>query len=415
MVTSVQAPQRYNKRFVRVLTEEQVPQAELIPEATRGGLAPYLLFCLAHFWVDFYSSALGVLQPLLIAQFGFSFTQAGILGGTLSFSSSVTQPVYGYLADRFHSRHFTVLAPAVAGIFISFLGYAPSYPALLGMVFLAGAGMAAFHPHASSNATNTLQRSKARAMAVFISSGTLGLAIGPTVFSFFTGRWGLHGAAAVAVPGIAVTALLLPLLKPERNSEIGEARPGFDWAPLRAVWKPMLLLYMLVFLRSVVQITFTQFLPLYLKTQRGYSLSAASWSLSLYLIGGALGGVAGGNLADRFGGKRIILISMIGSTPLLALFLFTTGVPSAIGLFLGGLMLLFTIPVNVVMAQNLAPTQMGTVSALMMGFGWGMAGMIFIPLTGWISDHYSMQTAFSLLLVFPVLGIGLAAMLPDRR
>jgi len=146
---------------VTVSTEEQVPQAELIPEATKGGLAPYLLFCLAHFWVDFYSSALGVLQPLLMSHFGFSFTQAGILGGTLSFSSSVTQPVYGYLADRFHSRHFTVLAPAMAGIFISFLGFAPSYPVLLAMVFLAGVGMAAFHPHASSNATNTLQRNKA--------------------------------------------------------------------------------------------------------------------------------------------------------------------------------------------------------------------------------------------------------------
>lgn len=353
------------------------------------------------------------MQPLLIAHFGFSFTQAGILGGTLSFSSSVTQPVYGYLADRFHSRHFTVLAPALAGICISCLGFAPSYPVLLVMVFLGGAGMAAFHPHASSNATNTLRGSKARAMAMFISSGTLGLAVGPTVFSFFTGRYGLHGAAWVAIPGVAITAILLPLLKPDRNQAIGGASAGFDWAPLRAVWKPMLLLYMLVFLRSVVQITFTQFLPLYLHTQRGYSLQAASWSLSLYLIGGALGGVAGGNLADRFGGKRVILISMIGSTPLLALFLFTTGLPSAIGLFLGGLMLLFTIPVNVVMAQNLAPTQMGTVSALMMGFGWGMAGMIFIPLTGWISDHYSMQTAFTFLLAFPVMGIALAAMLPQ--
>ena len=399
---------------MNALLEEQVPQAELIPEATKGGLAPYLLFCLAHFWVDFYSSALGVLQPLLIARYGFSFTQAGILGGTLSFSSSVTQPLYGMLADRFHTRHFTVLAPAMAGIFISFLGFAPSYPVLLAMVFLAGAGMAAFHPHASSNATNNLRGSKARAMAVFISSGTLGLAIGPTVFSFFTGRYGLHGAAAVAVPGVAVTLLLLPLLKPERRLEMDGVRPGFDWAPLRAVWRPMLLLYMLVFLRSVVQITFTQFLPLYLQTQRGYSLRAASWTLSLYLVGGAFGGVAGGNLADRFGGKRVIMASMIGSAPLLALFLFTTGLPSAIGLFLGGLMLLFTIPVNVVMAQNLAPTQMGTVSALMMGFGWGMAGMIFIPLTGWISDHYSMQTAFTLLLAFPVMGIALAAMLPKR-
>ena len=380
----------------------------------KPGRAPFLLFCLAHFAVDLYSSALGVLQPLLMGHFGFSFTQAGILGGTLSFSSSVTQPVYGYLADRFHSRHFTVLAPAMAGIFISCLGWAPGYPVLVAMVFLSGVGMAAFHPHASSNATTTLRGNKARAMALFISSGTLGLAVGPTVFSFFTGRYGLGGAGFLALPGIAITGLLLALLKPERVIK-SDPEAGFDWAPLRAVWQPMLLLYLLVFLRSVVQITFTQFLPLYLHTQRGYSLRAASWSLTLYLLGGALGGLAGGNLADRFGGKRIILISMIGSTPLLAMFLFTTGVASAIGLFLGGLMLLFTIPVNVVMAQRLAPSQMGTVSALMMGFGWGMAGMIFIPLTGWISDHYSMQAAFSLLLVFPVIGIALASKLPNTR
>ena len=394
---------------------EEQPAAPLATEAAlKPGQAPFLLFCLAHFAVDLYSSALGVLQPLLMGHFGFSFTQAGILGGTLSFSSSVTQPVYGYLADRFHSRHFTVLAPAMAGIFISCLGWAPGYPVLVAMVFLSGMGMAAFHPHASSNATTTLRGNKARAMALFISSGTLGLAVGPTVFSFFTGRYGLSGAGFLALPGIAITALLLVLLKPERVIK-ADPEAGFDWAPLRAVWQPMLLLYLLVFLRSVVQITFTQFLPLYLHTQRGYSLRAASWSLTLYLLGGALGGVAGGNLADRFGGKRIILISMIGSTPLLALFLFTTGIASAIGLFFGGLMLLFTIPVNVVMAQRLAPSQMGTVSALMMGFGWGMAGMIFIPLTGWISDHYSMQAAFSLLLVFPVIGIALASKLPNTR
>ena len=36
----------------------------------------------------------------------------------------------------------------------------------------------------------------------------------------------------------------------------------------------MTILYFLVFIRSIVQITFTQFLPLYLHTQRGYSLRA---------------------------------------------------------------------------------------------------------------------------------------------
>jgi FSR family fosmidomycin resistance protein-like MFS transporter len=163
-----------------------------------------------------------------------------------------------------------------------------------------------------------------------------------------------------------------------------------------------------------VQVTFTQFLPLYLHTQRGYSLAAASAMLSLYLVGGAIGGLAGGKLADRFGGRLVIIISMIGSVPFLVAFLFTTGLISAASLFLCGLVLLFTIPVNVVMAQELAPRQAGTVSALMMGFAWGAAGLIFIPLTGWVSDLTSMHHAFTGLIAFPLIGFLLALKLPRK-
>ncbi len=76
------------------------------------------------------------------------------------------------------------------------------------------------------------------------------------------------------------------------------------------------------------------------------------------------------------------------------------------------MILLFTIPVNVVMAQELVPSQAGTVSALMMGCAWGMAGLVFIPLTGWVSDHFSMQAAFAGLIAFPLAGYVLALKLP---
>src|SRR5207237_1864439 len=102
-------------------------------------------------------------------------------------------------------------------------------------------------------------------------------------------------------------------------------RRRFDFAPMRAVWRPLAILFFLVVIRSIVQVTFAQFLPLYLNLQRGYSLSAASYITSIYLVGGALGGFAGGNLADRFGGRRVIQISMICSMPFLLLFVFSTG------------------------------------------------------------------------------------------
>jgi hypothetical protein len=48
----------------------------------------------------------------------------------------------------------------------------------------------------------------------------------------------------------------------------------------------------------------------------------------------------------------------------------------------------------------------------MMGFAWGTSGMLFIPLTGWISDRYSMQAAFTGLVLFPLAGFFLALKLP---
>jgi FSR family fosmidomycin resistance protein-like MFS transporter len=386
---------------------ESNASATLAPLA-RATFVSLTLFCITHFIIDLYSGALGALQPLLLDQFHMSYTQAGILAGVLSFSSSVLQPGWGYLSDRFHSRLFTALAPAVAGIFISSVGLAPSYPVLLGMVFLGGAGIASFHPHAASNATHGITRKRQRAMAIFISSGTLGLALGPTFFSEVSGRLGLPQTWWPALPGVTLSLLLLLFLRPPAREAL--ERPRFDWAPLRAVWKPMTILYFLVFIRSIVQITFTQFLPLYLHTQRGYSLASSSLNLTLYLGAGALGGIWAGTwqtvsaaAARSFFDDRLGAVSGAVRFP-------PGGYPPLV--WPSGLTLLFTNPVNGVMGQERAPTQAGTVSAMMMGFAWGTSGLLFIPLTGWISDIYTMQTAFTGLVLFPLIGFFLALKLP---
>jgi len=382
--------------------------------STRSNYTPLILFSCGHFFVDLYSIALSVMQPLLLVQFGLTLTQAGVLGGLLVFSSSVMQPVYGYLADRFHTRLFSALGPGVAAIFISSLGLASNYSMLLAMVWLGGAGIAAFHPQAAANATHGILERRGRAMAVFISAGTAGMALGPTYFSWLTGTLGLSRAYWAAIPGLLMTAFALSLFRlPSRGA--GSKR-GLDFAGLRTVAGPLTILFFLVVIRSIVQVTFAQMLPLYLKIQQGYSLPVASYITSLYLLAGALGGLAGGSLADIFGGRRIILFSMIASVPFLLLFVFGSGLASIAGLVVGGSILLFTIPVNVMMAQSLAPASAGTVSALMMGAAWGSAGMLFIPLTGWVSDHFSMRTAFAGLVIMPLAGFLLALKLPhDHR
>ena len=85
----------------------------------------------------------------------------------------------------------------------------------------------------------------------------------------------------------------------------------------------------------------------------------------------------------------------------------------SLALLAGGLILLFTIPVNVVMAQELVPSQTGTVSALMMGFAWGLAGLVFVPAAGWAGDVFSLHVVLFSLLVFPLIGLLPTRLLPD--
>ncbi len=157
-------------------------------------------------------AALGTFQPVLGDKLGLSLTQAGILGGLSVFSASVMQPAYGYLSDRFHSRLFTALAPAVAGIFISALAIAPSFGWLIALVVLSGCGVASFHPQASSRATLGLAGNRGQWMAIFISAGTLGLAAGPVYFSTFFSWVGPERTYWAALPAVVITVLLLVFL-----------------------------------------------------------------------------------------------------------------------------------------------------------------------------------------------------------
>ncbi|MEO7143512.1 MAG: MFS transporter [Bryobacteraceae bacterium] len=389
----------------------QLPTAPRLAPPARFALLALALFSCGHFFVDIYSSAIGAFQPVLVDKLGISLTQAGILGGLLSLSASVVQPVWGYLSDRFPSRLFTALAPAVAGIFIASLGAAPSFGWLIPLVIAGGAGIASFHPHASSRATAGITVNRGRWMAVFISAGTLGYAFGPSMFSALFTHAGVNRSYWGAAPGVCMTILLLALL-PDAPVPAVRKSYKFDWQPLRAVRKPLTILYFLVFIRSIVQVVYAQFLPLYLHLERGYSISHASWALTLYLVSGAIGGFVGGHMADRFGGRKVILISMSACVPFLALFFFAHGAVAIVSLALAGLTLLFTIPVMIVMAQDLAPSQAATVSALMMGFAWGMAGLIFVPFTGWLGDHYTMHFALGILTVFPAIGFFLTLKLP---
>ena len=296
------------------------------------------------------------------------------------FSSSVLQLPFGILSDRLQSRLFSVFGPLAAGVFLSILGWADNYAGLLGLALLGGMGVAAFHPQSTTEATRLSGERRGLGVAIFITAGTFGLACGPPYFAAIIDAFGFAALPLAMSLAVAVSALLLWRLPAPPAHETADRR--IDWQALGAERKPLVTHYALVYLRSCVQLGVGQFLTLYLTLERGFELDGASLTLALFFLAASAGSFVGGGLADRIGGRRVIQLSMLASTPFYAGFLMTEGALSILCLFLGGLMLLLTIPVNVVMAQELVPSQRGIVTSLMMGFSWGVAGITFVPLVG---------------------------------
>lgn len=388
------------------------PAAAKLATSTALSL-PFLIICAAHFTTDFYSATVGTLQAALSDRFSLSYSQAGWIGGVFMLSSSVTQLAFGLLADRFSARWLPIAGMLTAAVALTSLGLAPSFGWLLFAVFLGGIGVAAFHPQSTTHAASFGGARRGFIVALFITSGTAGLSFGPPYFSAIVERYGLEALPFGAIPAvlIAIAALVFIPMPPHHHA----ASRKLDLSAFRGKVGTLGLHYALVVLRSVVQVGLAQFLMLYLTGLRGYAHTDAGWVLSLFFACAAIGSFTGGALADRFGGRNVVVASMLLPTPFLLLFLGTTGWVSLTSMFIGSVILLLTIPVNVVMAQELVPEQKGTVTSLMMGFAWGVAGITFVPLIGAMADRFGLEPVLWVVVCLPVLGFLMSLGLPKER
>jgi len=280
------------------------------------------------------------------------------------------------------------------------------------LLICGGVGIASFHPQGAAMTALASRNRKGLGMSIFVTSGTIGYSLGPILITYTVLWFELERSYFVMIPGLIVFAMLFFLVPSTDHSSKVAVKQGLRQS-LSAVWQPLSQLYVLVVIRSAVQMCFVNFLPLYL-SHKGLSPLTAGKVTTLFLFFGALGGFSGGTLADKFGGKNVISFSMLFSTPLIMSFLLTDGPSSYLLLALGGVVLLSTAPVNVVMAQNLMPHNASVVSALMMGVAWGVGGM-FVPLIGRIADAAGLGQALMVVALLPLIGFAIAVFLPRER
>jgi len=370
---------------------------------------PILLMFLGHIWVDASQGILPVVLPKLKEALDLNYFEVGLVVTVLNLTSSVIQPVFGYISDRIRTGWFVPVGILWTACMMGLLGWAPNYMNVVLLVGLAGLGTAAFHPRAMMVVYHVSGSRKGFGTGVFSTGGNIGFALGPMVGSLLVLGFGLHATIGLVGPGalLALTIFFWPgdFLQREAPEKGKPASSGEALHDL--LWGSLILTCLIVTLRSWVYISFITYLPMYLMEQ-GLPLKTGSLMLTVFLAGGAAAGLYGGHLSDRVGRRRVIIVSMLLYPIFMSLLILSSGPVLWVLAAASGAALLASFSVTIVLAQEILPGNLGLASGLILGLGFGMGGL-GAAVSGWMADMVGLYTMVWILALVPVLGAGIGA------
>lgn len=372
-------------------------------------------YSLAHFSVDLCAGALPVIMVYLGRALNLSIAQTGFVIGTYAISSSLTQPLFGYISDKTGGRYQSALGLACIAIFQGMLGFATSYGMVLALAILAGCGSAAFHPHGASGATRAGGDRKSAAMAIFMLGGNTGYALGPVIAAAALAALGLHGSAVISLIGLALVPLVLTAQA--RGARATAARSTAVTGNIRTFSAlAVAALMSIMFLRAWTQSSITAYIPSFFTEVAGLTIADASRISSINLFALAAGGLVGGVLADRFGGRRVMIASWLIYGPAVFGLFALTNAPTAVIAIVAGFVAGASWPPLIVLAQELFPKHAGVASGIALGFAFAMGG-IGTAITGWLAepDHLGLAPSLMMLALLPLGAAALALLLPGDR
>lgn len=364
-----------------------------------------------HLCVDFCQGAVPGLLPFLAVERGYSYAALGALVLASTIGSSIVQPLFGLLTDRFARPWLMPAGLVLAGSGIALAGPAASYALTVLAITISGLGIAAFHPEGAKFAGIASRERRGRGMSLFSVGGNAGFALGPlltTPLVLLFGLWGTLPLVLLPLAAAVLTVRELPRLRtldrPAGSGGTGPPLAADDWGAFSRLGG-------LIALRSGVYFGLQAFVPAYFVAELASSAAAGNAALTIMLASGAAGTLVGGGLVDRWGARAVLVGSMLLLLPLL-LVLPLAGAAAATAL-LGaiGFVAIATFSVTVVMGQAYLPRRRGLASGVTLGLAIGVGGVAATGL-GAIADAQGLQAVLWTVAVLPVPAILLAISLP---
>ena len=379
---------------------------------SRGAFRPVFYITAAHMALDFYMVLTPPLWAFFQGHYNLTVAQFAYLPTVIVFCGSITQPFMGYFSDGRDRMALVALGLFVTGIFVSCIGFAPTAYILAVFLIIASFGSSLFHPTAGGLVTALTPHRANLSMAIFLTGGTLGMALASITGTQIVERYGIQYLWLIAIPVLFLAPFILWQSRKVPVHERRATAGKIDFSILRATQtRPLWTLFAISVLRSVIHTGFVSFTAI-LGASRGWTTSEIGWVFSGYLLSSTLGRITGGYLADRMSQRKLLAFSCASSAIFHAGFCLTDGYVSLIAFFVAGYLFDLGITTNISLAQRALPHNTSTATGLVMGFSWSMAGLAMIGV-GSLAEWTSTATALTVVSMVLIPAALLVALLPS--
>lgn len=379
---------------------------------------PVLGLVLGHLVTDLQGGALPIVLPHLKEIFALSYSQLAAIVLTQNITSSVIQPLFGYLTDKKSLPQLLPYCAALAGAGFAAVGWVSSYEFLLLAVIFIGIASATYHPQASKTVNFlSTKAAKAKNMGLFSLGGNAGMAFGSLGMAFLISLpGGLHNTIYFLLPGLLVFGLMLKCMPAyiQVNQAYNNRRQAAEvkHTDNNIPYLGLLFLLLFIFLRSTIHTGLSTYLPLFFMKFRSCDSSFASMLVSGFLLGGVAGTYIGAVLSDRLGARKIILGSIVFSIPAIWLInLAVSPVTALAAVIMAGFAIIGSFATTIILAQSLLPNNVGMAAGLTIGFSVGMGGF-GVTLLGILADNWGLPLVMQLITWLPVAAAIIAVWIP---
>ena len=341
----------------------QYRQVTLVRDSIVGkfNLKVLLLLSSGHMVVDTFQGALPAVLPFLKDNLNLSYTMTGVILIVANITSSIIQPIFGLLSDKKEKAFLLPLGAFLAGAGFCLLPLAEKYSLVLLLVAVSGMGIACYHPEGFKTARFFTGVRMATGMSVFSVGGNAGIALGPILALSIIHYRGFSSLTWMALLPLIFVAAIIVLRHTVAVPKSGTGSASKEKAGTpKAAHMALFIIICAVIMRTWIMFGLMTYIPFYyINYLKGDPIFAGKL-VSLFLIGGAVGTLAGSPLADRWGHRFWLRFSMLSCALLFPFMLWLQGFALFACVTLFGLILISTFSVTVIMGQNLFPEQSGS-------------------------------------------------------